>query len=178
MRTTSCVEGYEEVGKSVGQMEPGDAMSDPAVDWVDDLVDWANGHFDECTRGGGGHRKFRATVEQFGVAPAASWKDCVANLKQFGRDTKLHEVLGDGDGEYVPPHILGIQGLKKACKKYKIRYSDATRSKVVAEVLAAQLRELGARGQAEEEDEEVSLPDSRRKKRRRQWLQPRGPKEW
>ena len=84
----------------------------------------------------------------------------MANLKQFGRDTKLHEVLGDGDGEYVPPHILGIQGLKKACKKYKIRYSDATRSKVVAEVLAAQLRELGARGQAEEEDEEVSLPDS------------------
>ena len=67
-------------------------------------------------------------------------------------------MLGDGDGEYVHLQILGIHALKKACRRYKIRYSDATRGKVVAAMLAEQLRELG--GQEEEEDVWVSLPDS------------------
>ena len=55
----------------------------------------------------------------------------------------------------MPPHILGIQAMKKASKKYRIEYSESTRGRVVAQVMAAQLREV-----REQEDEEVSLPDS------------------
>ena len=58
----------------------------------------------------------------------------------------------------MPPHILGIQGPKKACRKYKVRYSDATRGKVVAAVLAAQLHESVTRRQKEQADEGLSLP--------------------
>ena len=142
LRTASCAEGNEVVETASVSMDADAAVRDPAVDWVDGLVGWANGDYGECTRGGGGYKKFREAVVQFGVTPAKSWKDCIANLKQFGRETNINEVLGNGEGEYVPPHILGIQAMKKACKRYKIKYSASTRDKAVAAVLAEQLFEL------------------------------------
>ena len=56
------------VEESADQIDSGGALSDPAVDWVDELVSWSNGEFDECTRGGGGYKTFRATIEELGVA--------------------------------------------------------------------------------------------------------------
>lgn len=96
------------------------------------------------------------------AAPSKGREACIANPKQFSRETKISKALEDGNcgyaQYYVPPRILGIQGMKKACKKYKIRHSASTRSMMVAQMMTAQPREL--REQEKEEDEEGPLSDS------------------
>ena len=71
---------------------------------VGELASWQNGEFGECTRDGGGYKKFRAAVcvGKFGVAPEKGWKVCIANLRKFGRDTKIIGRWGGPDRDLLP----------------------------------------------------------------------------
>ena len=85
----------------------GAETSNPREDWVDELVDWAKGEYPDYCGGGGGCKALKAVAREMGVEAGRGWKGTVANLKRFGRESKLVELMADPDGEYTPPQLCG-----------------------------------------------------------------------
>lgn len=125
----------------------GAETSNPREDWVDELVDWAKGEYPDYCGGGGGCKALKAVAREMGVEAGRGWKDTVANLKRFGRESKLVELMADPDGEYTPPQLCGKKAFPKYCAAYGL---DASMPR--SEAMSAILRIQGERVRAAEEE--------------------------
>ena len=113
----------------------------PGQDWVamDDLVAWPKGQYDDACKGGKCHKQFKKVAIGFGVAPGNGWKDCIHNLREFGRDAQVRQVLGDKDGDqYLPPHVVSPAHFETLREEHHVDASRKSRLEAVRLITRAQ----------------------------------------